>query len=164
VSNRALRWPIAIVAILAATVAANIAMVFVIADDPSESIEDHYYEKGVNFDAGLALAARGARLGWTLSLDASTVGPQGVTLTPRLTDKSGAPLSGATVRVVARHVAHSADAVRGRGTAGADGATPLLLPMHRAGLWDIEVEAWRAGEHVTETRRLDLAIAPNHGP
>ncbi len=155
--TKGLQWPIGVAAVLALTVAGNVWVAVRAADDPSAAIEERYYDKAVNFDARLALQQRAQRLGWRVSIAASAMRPDGVTLVPHLTDRSGQPVAGAHVTVTARHVARAADAMRADAVLGTDGSASIRLPMHRAGLWDVEIEAQRAGgEHYVTSQRLDV--------
>jgi nitrogen fixation protein FixH len=145
-----------VVGVLGLTVAGNIWVAVLAARDPSAAIEENYYDKAVAFDSRLALATRAARLGWQVAVTASPMGADGVTLTPRVLDRAGNPIPGLRVTVTARHVARAADPFTGSGTLDANGAASVTLPMHRVGLWDVQIDAWRAGERVSKTQRLDL--------
>ncbi len=158
--RKGLQWPLGVAAVLLLTVAGNVWVAVLAADDPSAAIEERYYDKAVNFDARLALAQRAQRLGWTVRLVASAMGPDGVTLTPRLVDRAGVPVAGVHCRVTARHVARASEALQGEAVLDSDGTAALHLPMHRRGLWDVEFEAWRAGEHFATAQRLDLGEGP----
>ena len=57
--KRGLWWPIAVAAILATTVAANIWVMMIANDDPSFAIEPDYYRKALAWDTTLAQSRPG---------------------------------------------------------------------------------------------------------
>jgi len=155
--KKGLQWPIAVVVVLGLTVAANIFMVVLANDDPSMSIESDYYQKAVRFDAEQALRRRSERLGWRVALDAAPTDGQ-ATVTARLVDSTGAPVHGAIVRLRARHVARSNDAVNGVAHEAGDQYVATMA-MARRGLWDVDIEVVRGGDRFVAEQRLDLPAA-----
>jgi len=103
-------WPVAIVAILALTVGANVWIYWVANDDQGIAIEPAYYQKAVAWDAAMAQARENRALGWrvTPSLAAFTT-RDGANLRVTITDSTGAAISGATVRVSAFYNARAGD-------------------------------------------------------
>lgn len=149
-------WPIGVTTVLAAFVAANLAVMRV-ADQPAALAHDpDYYRRAVNFDAERAVAARGARLGWRVTLDAPPAGAA-CAVRATLADHAGAPLDSAVVRVSAFHLAH-ADDIRAAAAAPTRdaGAYVAALALDRPGRWEVTVDVWRAREHLVVTRRLEV--------
>jgi nitrogen fixation protein FixH len=154
--KRGMAWPIAVVAILAATVAANIWLIRIANADPSFAVEENYYERGVRWDDELAQRALNVRLGWRLSTSLSTIDPgRGANLRIALHDSAARPIAGASMSVRAVHVAragHPVD-VPMRPTTGGD--YEGLVPLERAGLWELRVEVVHGNERFTSVERLD---------
>src|SRR5689334_2430572 len=95
-------WPIAVTAILGATVGANIWVAVIASDDPSFSVEHDYYRKAVQWDSTMVQARENQRLGWRLAPTLTPIiGHDGSTLTVSLTDGSGAPIRDVTIDVTA---------------------------------------------------------------
>jgi nitrogen fixation protein FixH len=153
--KRGLQWPIGVAVVLVLTVAANIYVAMRANDDPSVSIESDYYQKAVRFDADQALQRRSDRLGWKLSLNATRTSNAETTVNAALVDSAGAPVRGAVVRFSARAVARGNAVFTATATEAGDKYL-AALPMARAGLWDIHVEALRGGDRFVAVQRLDL--------
>ena len=97
--KRGLGWPIAVIAILGATVGANIWVAVIASDDPSFAVEHDYYKKAVQWDSTMAQARENARLGWRIEPRLEPIGGHGSTLSVTLTDESGAPIRDAKIDV-----------------------------------------------------------------
>lgn len=155
-------WIAAVVAILAATVALNLAVLRLAKADPSFAVEPDYYRRALRWDDELAQRRRNAALGWRASpaLDvASAGGAAGAELRVRLSGADGAPLSGATVRVRAFAVARSAHVLAATLVPHAAGEYVARLPVARGGAWELRVEAARGGARFTSVHRLDVTRA-----
>lgn len=153
--KRGLQWPIAVAVILGLTILGNIYVAVRANDDPSFSVDSDYYQKAVRFDAEQALRRRGERLGWRLRLDAASAGAAGATVTAHVDDSTGTPVRGARVRFTARHVARGNAPVNATAQESG-GAYVATLPMHRRGLWDVDVEVVRGNDRLVAEQRLDL--------
>jgi nitrogen fixation protein FixH len=144
-------WPLALSAVLALTVIANVLMLRVAADPNGSAVEPDYYRKALAWDRTLAQQAENRALGWTASARATAGG--GVTLT--LADAAGAPVTGARVHAVAIHnrlaAAPTSFALAARGPG--EYAAPGVLA--RPGLWEIRVIAERGGERFTGDLRIE---------
>jgi len=153
--KKGMQWPIGVAVVLALTIAANIYVAVRANDDPSVSIPTDYYQKAVRFDADQALRRRSERLGWRVAIEASRTSPTDAAVSAVLTDSSGEPVRGATVRFTARAVARGNDAFTATAQAAGDRYV-ASLPMGRRGLWDVDLEAVRGGDRFVFTQRLDL--------
>jgi nitrogen fixation protein FixH len=108
------------------------------------------FELSNQYDAVLDHAQRMAELGWTMRAQADAAGTPEVTLT----DRDGAPLTGATVAAAAERPLGDPATRRlafHEGTAGryvADAALPL------PGQWDLTLSASADGHTMAATRRI----------
>lgn len=153
--KRGLGWPIAVAAILGATVGANIWVAVIASDDPSFSVEHDYYKKAVQWDSTMVQARENERLGWRIEPTLTPiVGRNGSTLTVSLTDGSGAPIRDAKIGVTAFFNAR-ADSVVHAELREAGSSYDVRLPIHHAGAWEIRFDVHRGHERFTNTARID---------
>jgi hypothetical protein len=164
-------WPIAIVGVLAVTVVANVAILQVASEPDHFTMEPEAYAKAVAWDSILEVRAASAALGWHAT--GRVVAVEGVPARARvivtLCDRGGRPVEGALVRVEAIHnrqarrlratLPASAGASGAGGAAGAAGQYGATLPLSRPGLWELRVDAERAGERFVTSLRADLEPA-----
>lgn len=158
--DRGWMWPAAVVGLLVASAAGNIAFVMLATRDPSFAVERDYYEKALAWDATRAQEARNAALGWRLG--ASLVpapGSSGVELAVRLTRRDGAPIEGAMVTLETFHNARAGQVIAASLAARGDGVYGALLPLSRAGLWELRFRVNRAGDVFTATMTEELVVA-----
>ncbi|MFN8574189.1 MAG: FixH family protein [Gemmatimonadaceae bacterium] len=151
-------WPIGITVFLGVFVVSNI-WVAVIASDPNAlTVEPDYYAKAVNYDSTMRQMATNGQLGWRLvpTLTAVTR-DSGAVLNVDLRDASGAPLSGATVSVVAIHNLIANQPVAATLGERSDGAYSVRLPLHRTGQWELTFDVRRGKDRFTADLRLDAA-------
>lgn len=157
-------WPYAIVGLLAAHVGAMMLAVQVAGGSSGHAILPEYYDRASTWDEGRAAAARSAALGWTLAVIPAVLG-EGATLGDGagrrrvslvLRDTAGDPVSGAAVHVRVYH--HSVGERCEPVAAVADGGGyVVLLPMDRAGAYEVETVATLDGLEFRDTRRVDVA-------
>lgn len=153
-------WISFVVVLLAAVVIGNVALLRVASSDPSVAVEPDYYRKAADWDASAAARDRSGRLGWTAGVSARP-GDGGADLVVRLTDRSGAAVTGALLDVEAFAVARSADRLTAAGTTGEAGEAVMSLPHARAGLWEVRLSARRGDDAFVATRRVDVpGVAP----
>lgn len=157
--KRGTAWPIAIGAVLALTVAANVGVLYVADHDPSFVIEQDYYQKAVHYDDEMAQELRNRKLGWQLTPTVAPLEPTGAALTVRLTDAHGVPLTGARVRVAAVWNARAAHVLDTTLSPRPDSEYAGRLTMRHAGAWELRFEAVRGGDRFTAVRRVDVAGA-----
>lgn len=156
--KRATRWPLAITAVLTVFVAVNVALFRVAGDDPSFAVEPDYYARAVNWDSTMAQARRNHTLGWRLAPSLGPVSNASAVLRVSLTDSTGNPIEGATVRVAALFNARASAVIHS--TLAHDGGEYVArLPMRHAGLWELRFDVTRGGQHFTATSRLDAVAA-----
>ena len=153
--KRGIGWPIGVAAILAITVGVNIWVAVIAGDDPSFAIEKDYYRKAVTWDSTLAQQQANQRLGWHLVPALGSVSRGAATsLTVRLVDSTGVPISDATVRVSAFYNARAGTVLEATLTPDAAGYE-TRLPIAHAGAWELRFDVRRGAERFTAVSRLD---------
>jgi nitrogen fixation protein FixH len=153
-------WPIGITAVLATTVAANVWVAMIASGDPSFAIEPEYYKKAIAWDSTLAQGRQNATLGWRL---VPTLGPiaatGGTRLSATLTDSTGVPISGATVRVTAMPVARATQVHEATLTASGAGEYDAQLDARLPGQWELRFVASLGASRFTRTDRVEAYAA-----
>ncbi len=151
-------WPVLIVTTLVIFVTFTLLAARVASHDPHFAIEPDYYGKAIAWDSTLAEQRRAAALGWRLT---PALGPvsagRGAPLVLTLSDSLGAPITGASIAVEARQVAHADDVVRLTLTQGADARYTAALPLARSGLVELRIVATRASDRFSTSIRLDAS-------
>ena len=149
-------WPIAITAVLATTVAANIWVMRVASDDPSFAIEPDYYRKAIEWDSTLAQARQDSILGWRLTPELQVVRATGkARLSATLTDSTGVPISGAVVRVSALPVARANEVHEVTLAAAGAGEYAAQLDSLREGRWELRFDVRAGSVRFTEVARVE---------
>ncbi len=164
--KKGMGWPIGIVVILSATVLSNMAVIVLTGDDPSFAVEPDYYKKAVAWDSSQALATRSDALAWHAQAYVTPMPSGASTLTIALTDANGEAVRDATVRGELLHIARASDMQRVQFVATASGAYEAVVPMQRAGMWELRLHADRNSEQFVRTLRIDTdsSAAPSAGP
>jgi len=157
--KRATLWPLSIVASLGALMLLY-AYLFHVAGDPAALVvEKDYYQKGLHFDDAMAQQRQNAALGWHVVPAITAVPDGGADLRVELRDASGAPLSAATVAVVATHNAIANAPVSATLAERSDGSYGARLSLPRAGMWELRFEIVRDGRKFTADEHVDIAQA-----
>lgn len=160
-------WPFILVGIIAVAALANGVLVYKAHSDPSFAVEPDYYQKALAWDQTMAQQRQNRRLGWELGCDLQSGdgAEAGVTLRATLRDRAGAPLSGATVRLTALHLARASRRLQTTLSPGAAGEYRGVLPLGRDGRWELRFEVQQGRERFTRTleRRLSLRGRPDSG-
>jgi nitrogen fixation protein FixH len=152
-TRRSLRWPIAIVGIIALHATAMVAVITIATRNPSFSVEPDHYQKALGWDRLAARKQASALLGWRAEVtsDARLDGNKTRRLECRIVDHDGKPVIGATVSILA--FPHA----RGEERVGMDlreteaGVYDVRAPMARAGLWELRLSALRGPDLFTTT-------------
>jgi hypothetical protein len=158
--NAARRWPIALGLVLALTIGANVLVYHLATRRDALAMEPDYYRKAVAWDSTQAVAARSRALGWrlTATLAGSATGPARFVAT--LSDRAGAAVAGARVRVEIFAVAR-ADERRDTVLAEVEpGRYALALPAVPAEWHEVRLSADRASERYVQR----LRCLPGAGP
>jgi nitrogen fixation protein FixH len=151
------RWARGIVAVLVGTMAINVWVLRTAGRDGGVNAEPDYYRRAVTWDAQQARATASAALGWTSRVAfGGRTGTAGV-FTVALADRAGAPVRDARVTVRARWNGDATSEVHGTATATAEGYT-ITLPLRRAGLHEVQVEAVRGADRYETTVKVDAPV------
>ncbi|HJL40864.1 MAG TPA: FixH family protein [Myxococcales bacterium LLY-WYZ-16_1] len=144
-------WPLIIVAFLALSVGANVALIYFASTDPSFAVEENYYEKAIHWDETAALRAASERLGWDVKLTSSPA-----RLQIRLSDRSDEPVEGAWVEVKAFPNIRATQAVTGELRETRAGTYELEGSFLPAGIWEVRLKAERGDEVFVQTLRTEI--------
>lgn len=157
-TERGLHWPIAMAALLLASVAFNVVFIVVASRDASFAVERDYYRKALAWDATMAQDRRNAALGWRL--DAGLAGEAGgARVGVRLADREGRPLSGAVVHLEAFHNARAGEVLSMPLAPRAAGEYEGVLPGARPGRWELRLRAEYRDETFTALLTRELVDA-----
>lgn len=152
-------WPVGIVAVLGATIVANLWVMRVANSDPSFAIEPDYYQKAVAFDSTIATERRSLALGWTATTSIAATDTAGrPMLTVTIVDAQRQPVQGATVSVVALANARANDIRTATLHEVSPGRYQSTLAASFAGQWEVRVDAVRGAEHFVASTRTDMTI------
>jgi nitrogen fixation protein FixH len=153
--RRSLWIPGVFVGLMLLVIAVNGALVYFASSTFSGLDTDHAYQEGLDYNATLAEAAANAALGWQAEIVLEPTA-QGDRLSLRLTDKSGRPISGATVTA---HLVRPVNAAFDRTLAltpviGKAGFYRADISLPARGSWELRLVArgnnrtWQVTEHV----------------
>jgi nitrogen fixation protein FixH len=154
-TRAAVAWPIAIVVVLAATVAGNIVVYVLAGRGTGDLVEPDYYARAVAWDSTQADRAASAALGWRADASLARATGGGAAFRLRLWDRAGRPVPGATVSVEGIHNLDPLRRVRGTFVTGPDGTARAHLPFDRAGLWELRVTARRGAARFFDDLRVE---------
>jgi hypothetical protein len=158
------RWPWGIGAVLVITVAGNGIVYWAANDSDAAAVEPDYYRKAVEWDSTLAQGERNRTLGWRVDADLGPREPAGGrSLSVRLRDAAGLPVSGAAVGLTAIHNTYAAHPVEARSVTDAGGEARMEVPLGHDGLWELRFVVTRGADRYTATLRRDTAL-PGHSP
>jgi len=151
--RQSLRWPVAIVAIVALHVTGMLAVVLFATRDPSFAVEPNHYQKALAWDAFSARSRASEAMGWQVrSRTEPTLGPSGTrALDLAIADRDGKPVTGARVAVLAFPHARGDERIRMDLVEGEGGHYQARAGMVRAGLWELRVVAQRGGDSFSST-------------
>jgi nitrogen fixation protein FixH len=140
-------WPLGVVAVLAVTVLANVAVLWLARDRDAAVVEPDYYRRAVGYDSTLAARDRSAALGWRAEVELGVPGADGgARVRVRLLGRDGAPLDSARVTVGAVHNLDAAHVVRAELPAEGGGRYAAVVPLGRPGWWELDLEAVRGAD------------------
>jgi hypothetical protein len=149
--------------LLGVSVSGWLWMVSMAVNDPGFSVERDYYKKGANFDEEIARRANNQRLAWNVcDVDVRTdPGPVGY-LTVGISDESGMPLGGLSLKAEAFPVARGQDVRHLVFVPVGEGRYEVRLDRLRLGLWSVRLLAERA--ETSFTHELRVEFNPVKGP
>jgi hypothetical protein len=138
-------WPIGLVAVLGVTVLANVGVLFIAARNGGAEVAPDYYRRAIAWDSTMAAAARSRALRWTLDASLSPRSAGGI-LAVALRDSTGAPITGALVRIEGFAVARADRRFAGRLTETNGGHYALRLPLRGAEWQALDVTVRRGAD------------------
>jgi nitrogen fixation protein FixH len=152
-AKRSLRWPIAIVGIIALHATAMVAVIAIATRNPSFSVEPDHYQKALGWDRLVARKQASDLLGWQAEVtsDAQLDGNKTRRLECRIVDHDGKPVKGATVAILAFPHARGEERIRMDLREAEAGVYAARAPMVRAGLWELRLSALRGPDLFTTT-------------
>ena len=153
--NPARLWPVALVGVLAVTVAANVTLLIAARDPHASAVESDYYDKAVAWDSTQAVRRRSDALGWRLEARIAPVSRRAARVEVRLEDRRGAPIDRARLEVEAIHDCEPDRPVRGELRFVGDGRYAAALPLDRAGLWELRLDADRGSDRFLASVRRE---------
>jgi nitrogen fixation protein FixH len=149
---RSWRWPAAIVTLLCVHAIGMGVTVFIATRDPSFAVEPHSYKKAVTWDSARAERRASDALGWVAAIDADAatdlLGRRKVRC--ELKDHQGVPVMAAMVTLEVFHHARAAERLSVALDAQDHGVYTALVPMKRAGTWELRLTARRGAETFSE--------------
>jgi nitrogen fixation protein FixH len=150
-------WPLAIIGVLAVTVGANVALLLAARDPNAYVVEPDYYHKAVNWDSTMAQARASVALGWRVDAAFGAWTPSGTPLLVQLSDSTGAPLTGVELQVELINNLSPETPVRVAPAESARGRYGASVALARPGLWELRLQARRAGAYYTADLHRDVA-------
>jgi len=153
--NASRLWPAALVAVLAITVGANIAIYWTANHDRSFAVEPDYYQRAIDWDSTVARGQRSAALGWNVAVRLAPPEAGQATLTVTLAARDGTPLDSADVRAALSHNAEGATVYDMRLLPAGPGLYAVRVPSARQGLWRVDLTAARGNDHFVERITAD---------
>ena len=170
-------WPWLLAAGLLGIVGVNTVMLFVANSDLNGAVvEPDYYRKAIAWDSTMALNEESNALGWSANVSlwreggaakpaAVTSADSGGAVAVQLQDASGEAVTGAAVSVTLIHNADAGHPISLRlATRTSPGEYSAAAPLVHNGLWEVRVDARRAGAHYARTLHAELAPAPSTMP
>jgi hypothetical protein len=159
VSTRAGRiWALVPVGLLLCMFAGLGTLAYIAIDDPSFALEPDYYTKAVHWDRSQAQLRENEALGFALEVrQPVVVATDGqAPLELHLTDRAGAPISGARLEVAAFPNAFASRVERLVLQETAPGVYRANLTRGMAGLWELRCDVSVGASHYARALRTDL--------
>ena len=160
--KRSLRWPIAIVGIIALHSAAMVTVIAIATRNPSFSVEPDHYQKALGWDRLAARKQASDLLSWKaeITTDTQLDGARTRRLECHIVDHEGKPVTGATVSILAFPHARGEERVRMDLREAEPGIYAVRAPMARPGLWELRLSALRGPDLLTTTLMHTASTIP----
>jgi nitrogen fixation protein FixH len=151
-------WPLLVGGLFAGHIALMLMMVYLATRDRSFAVEPDYYQKALNWDQVAAQRQENARLGWGVTIEiGDTPGVLGErTVTCRVGDQSGTPVSGGVVELTAFAHARGSERTSLRLPPCGDGVYRAVLRLPRKGRWEFRLVISRGRDRFTYTEQRNL--------
>lgn len=154
-------WPWFVVAALGFTVGVNVVMMVAASSDANGSVvEPDYYRKAVAWDQAMARAAESAKLGWRTTVVLQRATADSARLVVEVTGADALPVRGARFSAELIHNADAARPVRAVLAESRDGRYEATVPVRRAGMWEVRLEARRDVERFVTSQRAEAFTPP----
>lgn len=154
-------WPWLVAGALGFTVLVNVVMMVAANSDANGAVvEPDYYRKAVAWDDAMARAAESARLGWRTTAALQRSPGDSARLVVRVVGPDAAPVRGARITAELIHNVDAAHPVRAVLGESADGRYEATVPVRRAGLWEVRLEARRDAQRFSTSLRAEAFTAP----
>ena len=152
-AKRSLRWPIAIVGVIALHATGMVTVIAISTHNPSFSVEPDHYQKALAWDRLAARRQASDLLGWKaeVTTGAHLDDRKTRSLECRIVDGDGTPVTGATVAILGFSHARGEDRVKMDLRESAAGLYTVQAPMARSGLWELRLSALRGPDLFTST-------------
>lgn len=162
----AITWGAFVIAILGSSLTLAIVMLIISGSDPSFAVEPDYYDQAINWDDHAAQRELNRQLGWTIDLTTAPIAADRQrSITARVFNKDGAPITDASVGVVAFHNARAANRFAFPMTPTDAGAFTAKQPLTRAGKWEFRFTVVSPDATFTTTLTENLpALTTTGGP
>ncbi len=141
-------WPLALGAVLAVTVVANIALLWKANAPGSDDIEPDYYRRALAWDSTQSARSRSATLGWRCeAVFTRAAAGTGTALELALADSLGHALAGAAVAVVGVHNLDPLHLQAWNLPESSPGHYDAVVRLPHDGRWELRVAASRGPDH-----------------
>ncbi len=152
--KKGLNWPLAIVIFFSVVFVMNAYLIYTAYTNFDGLVDDNYYQKGLFYDANRNAAEQ---IGWgfELKFKDTLATNRDISFVLNLSDKTGAPLKGATVAATLRRLATDKYDDLHMLTETEAGYTGVMsIPM--AGTWEVYIEAEKDGLRLTKRIKLEI--------
>lgn len=143
--SAATRWALVPVVLLLLCIGGQVILVSASNAAPGLAVEPHYYEKAQRWDERQAQERRATDLGWRVDVD---LAPGEVHVR---VDADDAPLTGATVELIALHPARPDRRFLLTPVERAPGRHVAPFSFEAPGAWELQVDVRRGGERTLRT-------------
>ena len=144
-SSRIALWPGLLIAMLGAQIILMLVMVYVATSDLSFAVEPDYYQKSLQWDDTSEQRRESEELGWSASIQvaesADLYKVRDIQCT--LTDRSGEPIDGAEVDIIAFSHARGAERIALTLDPAGQGQYYGRMKVRRGGLWEFRIVVHR---------------------
>lgn len=149
-------WPGLLIAMLGGQMLLMLVMVYKATTDRSFAVEPDYYQKALNWDEGAARRRASAALGWTAQVSVAETADiyKNRDVTCVLADKSGSPISDASVSMIAFSHARGSERLTLEFQALGSGQYTSRTRIARPGLWEFRIAAQRGTDTLLKIQQL----------
>ncbi len=152
--KKGINWPMAIVIFFSVVFVMNAYLIYTAYTNFDGLVDDNYYQKGLFYDANRD-AAKQIGWGFELKFKDTLATNRDIPFVLKLSEKTGVPLTGATVVATLRRLATDKyDDVYQLTETEAGYTGVMSIPMR--GTWEVYVEAEKDGARLTKRIKLKI--------